>query len=87
MPTRRATQRPAGHATITATLGPKVLARHTVRVAQTCTYSSAFSFTTSQLTSSGRVQFHMRFTGNDQLRARQARTLNVLYGPDAKHHH
>jgi sugar lactone lactonase YvrE len=73
-----------GNATITATLDHKTIARHTVKVTRSCTYSSAFTFTTATLTGSGRMSFHMRFTGNHQLRVKQARTLNVLYGPAAK---
>jgi hypothetical protein len=73
-----------GTATIAATLGRDVLARHIVQVSPTCTYSSAFTFTTSQLTGSGRISFDIRFTGNDQLLARQARTLNALYGRNPK---
>jgi hypothetical protein len=71
-------------ATVTATLNGTKIARHTVRVAKAGTYTSTFTFT--NLTGSGRIRFHMRFTGDHQLRARQARTLNVLYGPDAKRH-
>ena len=74
----------SGRATITATVGSETLARHTVEVSHTCTYSSQFTFTTNQLAGSGRIRFHMRFDGNQQLDDRQARTLNVLYGPNAK---
>ncbi len=76
--------RTRGKTTITATLANKTVARHTVRVSNNCTYVSTFTFTTSQLTGSGRMSFHMHYAGNHQLRSRQARTLNVLYGPNAK---
>jgi sugar lactone lactonase YvrE len=69
--------------TITATLNGKTIARHIVRVSKTGTYTSTFVFT--KRSGSGQISFHMHFSGNHQLKARQARTLNVLYGPNAKH--
>ena len=73
-----------GTVTITATTAHAVIARHRVTVSAACRYSSRFRLTAAQLPGSGRASFSMRFAGNDQLRARQARTLNVLYGPGGK---
>ena len=75
-----------GTATVTVTRGKEVLARHTIKITSTCTYHTSLSFSAHQLPGSGRMSFHMRFAGNRQLRARQALTLNVLYGPHAKTH-
>ena len=76
--------RTRGTATITATVAHKVIARRRVNVSTACTYTAAFRLTAAQLPGSGRASFHMRYAGNDQLRGRQARTLTVLYGPNAK---
>ena len=76
--------RTRGTATITATVAHKVIARRRVNVSTACTYTAAFRLTAAQLPGSGRASFHMRYAGNDQLRGRQARTLIVLYGPNAK---
>jgi hypothetical protein len=76
--------RTRGTVTITATTAHTVIARHRVKVSATCRYSSSFQLTATQLPGSGQASFSMRFAGNDQLRARQARTLNVLYGPGGK---
>jgi hypothetical protein len=78
---QRAACRTRGTVTITATTVHKVIARHRVTVSAACTYTSTFRLTATQLPSSGRASFSMRYAGNQQLRARQARTLNVLYGP------
>jgi hypothetical protein len=76
--------RTRGTVTITATAAHTVIARHRVKVSAACRYTSNFDLTAAQLPGSGRASFSMRFGGNHQLRARQARTLNVLYGPGGK---
>jgi hypothetical protein len=73
--------RTRGHATITITDDTTVLAVHRVKLTAACTYTTRARFSTERLTGSGRMFFHMRFSGNQQLRARPARTLKVLYGP------
>jgi sugar lactone lactonase YvrE len=75
-----------GTVTITATTAHKLIARHRVNVSAGCRYASTFRLSTTQLPGSGRASFSMRFGGNQQLQARQARTLNVLYGPGGKQH-
>jgi 6-phosphogluconolactonase len=82
--TRKIACQTRGRATITATRDGKVIARHTVKVSKTCTYTRAFTFTTAKLAHSGRVGFHIRFAGNHQLLAGRAPTLNVIYGPGVK---
>lgn len=76
--------RTGGTVTITAITSNTVIARHRVKVSAACRYTSRFQLTAIQLPGSGRASFSMRFGGNHQLRARQARTLNVLYGPGGK---
>jgi NHL repeat len=76
--------RTRGTVTITATTAHKVIALHHVKMSAACTYTSIFRLTATQLPGSGRASFRMSYAGNRQLRARQARTLNILYGPNAK---
>ena len=73
-----------GAVTVTVTRGSHVLARRTTTTSSTCTYSASLTLTTHRAPGSGRLSFHIHFAGNRQLHARQARTLNVLYGPNAK---
>ena len=70
-----------GTATVTVTRGDHTIAQRRLTVTAHCTYHAALSFAAAKLPGSGRMAFHMRFSGNRQLRGRPARTLNVLYGP------
>jgi NHL repeat len=81
--TRSQACRSGGTATVTVTADGAPLTTRHVPVHRDCTYDLVVRFTAGQLPGSGRLLFHIAFAGNQQIRARRARTLAVLYGPAA----
>jgi len=77
--------RVGGNAVITVTnVNGATIAQHRAKLTRHCTYQSAFTLTHKQLPGTGRIMFHMRFTGNQRLLQRAARSQQVFYGPSYK---
>jgi hypothetical protein len=70
-----------GTVTVQVTYAGHTIGQRRLKVSANCTYDRTLSFAAATLPGSGRLAFRMRFAGNNQLRGRSARTLNVLYGP------